>query len=196
MATARNGTFAVPANFPRPAAASAASAEERRPTWSCPVTRRLTTSRGVRANAGTALLSGQRAATADATATAASKAPGRPSSTTTTRCFARYAYHCLYGEWPGNRTAATPRRARTGSLPLTLAAVVEDVELEEVGDHVVRHVDEVADPQVAGDAAEQVRLHRIQLARRRRRRSGDDPDHLQQRVAGGERHILRLVPER
>src|SRR5207237_7390230 len=88
----------------------------RTPAWSWPLLRGFTTSTGDRAAAGTALVSGQRAAIAEATAAATVSAPGRISSVTTTRCVARYAYHWRYGEWPGRSAAAAPRRDRVTNL--------------------------------------------------------------------------------
>src|SRR6202521_4610566 len=137
---------------------------------------------------------------AAATAAATVSAPGRASSVTTTRCLARYAYHWRYGEWPGRRAAAAPSKDSPRSLQSVIIALarllLEDVKLEEVRHHVVGHVDHVADVQIAGDAAEEVRLLRGQRRWRRRSRSRQQGDHLEQRVARRQRHVLRLVPER
>src|SRR5258708_7258028 len=158
-ATARSGTLPSRANLPRPSNASRASTSGSNPTWSWPLLKSLTTSTGVLAAAGTALVSGQRAAMADATAAAMTSAPGRASSVTTTRCLARYAYHWRYGEWPGKSTMAAPSSdtARSlRSLVMRVRSRLEHVEMEEVRHDVVGDIHHVADAKIAGDAAEKV----------------------------------------
>src|SRR6266852_6015295 len=135
-----------------------------RPTCSCRLRRSRTTSADARAVAGSALVSGRRAAIAPATASARANAPGSASLVTTTRCFARKMYHCRYGEWPRSSAPAAPRSKARASLLLAIA--LEDVELQEVGDDEVRHVDQVADLQVAGDATQDVGLREVHVSHR------------------------------
>src|SRR5262249_42256778 len=197
MATARRGTGPSSAKEPVPWKAWRASAEGSSPTWSCPLLSSLTTSRGVWTAAATAFEPGTPAAIASATACASAAEPGRDSALTTTRCLARYAYHCLYGEWPSSSSPAAASSAVRAILSIIVVFVlVEHVELQEVGDDVVGDVDEVADFQIAGHAAQDVGLRRTELLRRRRLRPGQQVDHLEQRVARGERHVLGLIGER
>src|SRR6266571_6306749 len=176
-------------------------------------------STGVCAVAATAWLSGICATIVLAILSARGNAFGSASLVTMIRCFARYTYHCLYGEWPDsskNPTAATANRSKTCrrmrfvrlklrrpeerrhvSLPPGVRkGLLENIDVQEIRNDEIGDVNQVADMQVASHAAQEVGLRARQLHLRRRSGPRQKIYHLERRIARGQRGVFRLVGQR